>query len=863
MGASGWGRGMALPLAALISLLVCLGSAQPARAASPMTWSQPRTVDPPGTPTGWVDLECIGWSQCVGTTSQGAVATSSDATVGQSAWNVAAVGPHGVTHLSCPYYEVATGVATLCVGIDGSGDVLTWTAPSGGQATWTTLPIDPGHRMEAISCSAESFCVVVDDRGDAFTSTDLSSGATTWSGPVSIDPQPPGGLVDGIDCASGSQSSSLCVAVDSQGGVVSSTDPTGGSTAWHRVDVDGQNPIQDVSCSMSMCVAIGGNDTGQVLTSSNPAGDASAWVVGDIDGSNQLTALSCTGYICGAVDDRGNVLTTADPASGAASWSAPVSVDPGSSLTTISCQGDGFCMAGDAVGRIAKVNTNGTSSSLASLTWALAGPYALDQMSCPSSMLCVAIDDAYREVSSTDPAAGSDWSVTPIADFQEYQDGVLTLPLSCPSVSLCVSLPSWQAGPPSVFRNDLLLSTSSDPAAGGTTWSDSLLYSPTYAEVPALSCASSSLCAAAWESGILTSSDPTQTNSWTSANVGQAQAADVSCVSGPLCVAGTDDGQVVTSTDPTGTSVWQVAQVDGQSAIDSIWCSSESFCGAVDDNGNVLTSTDPAGGSAAWTIQHLNLDYQLSDLRCPSASLCVALGPDGDIVSSNDPTGPASSWTVTTIDPGVDLTSLSCPSPQLCVAGDADGNVIIGTAPPSPSTGSQGVAAPALGKRFTLTPLRGRVLVRLRGAKHFHRVTTATSFAFGVAVDTTRGRARITVAKRWSGTRSVQLWGGVARLYQNRSGMVTATLVGLLPGCRSLRSHLARARRLWTRAFGGVSTRGRYAAAIASGAMPTTWLTEDSCTSTLLRVRTGTITVLGGAHRKRLRVRARDSYLAR
>ena len=56
------------------------------------------------------------------------------------------------------------------------------------------------------------------------------------------------------------------------------------------------------------------------------------------------------------------------------------------------------------------------------------------------------------------------------------------------------------------------------------------------------------------------------------------------------------------------------------------------------------------------------------------------------------------------------------------------------------------------------------------------------------------------------------------------------------------------------------TTFGRYAAATVRG---TFWLTQDTCTGTLIKVRSGTVTVLDRVRHRTVTVRAGKSYLAR
>src|SRR6266480_4829793 len=126
----------------------------------------------------------------------------------------------------------------------------------------------------------------------------------------------------GVSCAS----STLCVAVDDEGGVLSSTDPTGGSDAWTLSPVDGSAVLVGVSCpSESLCVAI--DASGNVLTSTTPT--APVW----------STA---------AVDDAGNILTSTDPTGGAAAWTLG-NVDP-NPLNGVSCAAATLCVAVDSRG---------------------------------------------------------------------------------------------------------------------------------------------------------------------------------------------------------------------------------------------------------------------------------------------------------------------------------------------------------------------------------------------------------------------------------------------------------------------------------------------------------------------------------
>ncbi len=93
----------------------------------------------------------------------------------------------------------------------------------------------------------------------------------SWSSPMLIDHQQPytsNRAFAGVSCPS----SSLCVAVDRDGNVATSTDPgAAAATSWAVKDVDVNNELTSVSCpSSSFCAAV--DYGGDVLTSTDPTG---------------------------------------------------------------------------------------------------------------------------------------------------------------------------------------------------------------------------------------------------------------------------------------------------------------------------------------------------------------------------------------------------------------------------------------------------------------------------------------------------------------------------------------------------------------------------------------------------------------
>jgi hypothetical protein len=77
------------------------------------------------------------------------------------------------------------------------------------------------------------------------------------------------------------------------GGVLTSTDPTGGKRDWRRVEVlpdSHRDDLASISCpSRSLCVAIDGRGN-TVAHSTDPAGGPRAWTLTHIDAPAQMSS---------------------------------------------------------------------------------------------------------------------------------------------------------------------------------------------------------------------------------------------------------------------------------------------------------------------------------------------------------------------------------------------------------------------------------------------------------------------------------------------------------------------------------------------------------------------------------------------
>ena len=491
----------------------------------------------------------------------------------------------------------------------------------------------------------------------------------TWAAPVRVDHQPPfaGNGINGVSCPG----ASLCVAVDTAGNVLTSTNPTGPATAWAVANLSGKG-MGGVSCpSSGLCVATSAGLGGTIFTSTNPTGGAGAWTGSNIDGSNPINAVSCPSTaLCVVVDGSGNAVTSTNPGAVTPVWTA-VNIDPGNSVFSVSCPNTGLCVAGDGSGNVV-TTTNPTGNAASWTVSHVDGNHLIGAVSCAGATLCVAADDSGNVVTSTNPTGGATaWTVAHVDGPSYFLNGI-----SCPSSSLCVAVDS--------FGNVL---ESTNPGGPAAAWNTNYVEVPFQAQLAAVSCPTNSLCVAGDSSGnVVTSTNPSGgASAWTITNVdGNNSPTGVSCPTSGFCAVADGAADVVTSTNPTGgAGAWTVTNLAQQGFfLNAISCPTSALCVAV-GGGNVdlATSTNPTGGSTAWSLINVDSASNLTAVSCPSTSLCVAVDGAGNVLTSTNPTGGANTWIAASIDPSNALFSLSCPTITLCVAGDSAGNVVTSSNP--------------------------------------------------------------------------------------------------------------------------------------------------------------------------------------
>lgn len=395
-----WVAGLCLVLA--YGLLLC-GAASEAGAelVGPLTWHSPVLIDSPGPGMpgfrGLRAISCPSASLCVAVDAAGDIITSADPAGGAGTWSVAHVDGNtescGSPAAPCqvPFRGVSCTSASWCVAWDAAGFLFTSTAPTLGAAGWRETKVvgAGGYRFDAYSCPSASLCVAVGYSGEVLTSTNPAGGPGAWhpamidSGPCPPDASP--GAPTGLLChdkVAGTGSSgprwllaiscpsvSLCVAGDAEGDVLTSTDPTGGSGAWNVVYVDHEI------------------ESGAATGHENQA---------------ELIGIACPSVsLCMASDGAGNVLTSENPTGGATAWTPtkviPFESAPPTALEDLSCPSTTLCL-GLYRGKLNYADVNydafgGGSWNPVGIGGGEASPGGATGVSCPSSQLCVAIDE--------------------------------------------------------------------------------------------------------------------------------------------------------------------------------------------------------------------------------------------------------------------------------------------------------------------------------------------------------------------------------------------------------------------------------------------------------------------------------------
>ena len=171
---------------------------------------------------------------------------------------------------------------------------------------------------------------------------------------------------------------------------------------------------------------------------------------------------------------------------------------------------------------------------------------------------------------------------------------------------------------------------------------------------------------------------------------------------------------------------------------------------------------------------------------------------------------------------------------------------------------------PVPNKSVVIQPLTGKVLVKLPGKKTFEPVDVTRGIPNGATGDVRKGKIRLTVIPKagkpaesalfYDGIFKLKLAGGITEL------QLTEALSCPKAGKADASAKKPKSRKLWGSGSGSFRTRGQYSAATVRG---TTWLVQDTCTTTLTRVTKGVVSVNDFVKHKTKLLRAPHRYTAR
>ena len=548
----------------------------------------------------------------------------------------------------------------------GASSGFTWSSPVvlDAKAAGTSPYFSAAYTINSIACPGPNLCVAVNTDGEIDLSTNPSSGTPTWS-LMRVDSDL---LIKSISCPS----LSFCVAVDTAGNAIVSTNPTGGSSAWVRSDIDGAIGMFSVSCASTLsCVAV--DSLGNYLFYNGSSWTAPV-TTGATFGLNSVSCVISTTF-CVAVG------STAAYVDNGGTWSATAATGESNTLTSVSCISTTFCAAGDSGGGIAIYNGS---------TWTvLAG---LDSTNTVEAIYCgigcVAVDSLGKSFGSRHPTTSpASWMAPATIDPGHGIFAVACVPgsfggciagdnagqiLTNPGPLPPTYSPPVPQVPPVTINSISCVSTSFcaavTSAGQGITYNGSSWSTPSpFAQVSlnAVSCVSSSFCIAVGSQGnafefngtIWETSGTVPALAWSNPVDSTQPILSVSCVSTSFCMAGDAGGNSVFYNGST----WTVTALSSSLTVTSISCPSAIFCMAVSSSGYAYAYT------GTWSAQ-VNVDatgpIALSGVSCPTSTYCVAVDRSGNYFQYS-----GGSWSSSASLPGVTSSSaVSCVSPTFCVA---------------------------------------------------------------------------------------------------------------------------------------------------------------------------------------------------
>jgi hypothetical protein len=301
----------------------------------------------------------------------------------------------GLASIACPSAALCVAGGGTRSGSGASVDRIVTSTDPGNAASWTVAAVtvpDPGGTVVSMACPAATLCVGVDDRGRILSSTDPTAGASAWHVATFANH-----TFSSVSCAS----TVLCVAIDFTGRhVLTSSSPSTGvwsefgtALTWGRV-----------SCTAGLCAATGGANVHTATAPADPASWTQAAVVPSSDGGiaqGQLSGVACLPGLCVAADSGGAFVgsgtwSTTHPLDGAAAWTRTSNLEV-DGLTCVQGPTTNLCTGWSSFGAYVIATTDPTGPGTGwSVTPDVADASVSDQVagvSCPAITTCVAATD--------------------------------------------------------------------------------------------------------------------------------------------------------------------------------------------------------------------------------------------------------------------------------------------------------------------------------------------------------------------------------------------------------------------------------------------------------------------------------------
>ena len=170
---------------------------------------------------------------------------------------------------------------------------------------------------------------------------------------------------------------------------------------------------------------------------------------------------------------------------------------------------------------------------------------------------------------------------------------------------------------------------------------------------------------------------------------------------------------------------------------------------------------------------------------------------------------------------------------------------------------------PTFNDEVVVEPVRGTVLVCPPRSTRCVPLRAGDAIPMGSTIDTKKGEVELTSlpSPRWhAADREVLATASSASPSRRRSPSSRSPRSSTAPAAPAPPQKKPKSRKLWGDGKGKFRTKGRYAAATVRG---TKWLVQDACTTTLVRVTQGSVSVRDQVRKRNVIVRKGKSYTAR